>query len=350
MAAAGGRAEAVRRKLTAAGLSSEECDKYTALLRRFLSARLTKVRFQTELERLLPRSKIAVHNGIVRDLLARAQQRREGVPDLPQVVPVAERPGARRPNTVLAGAAAVSAAARADRAAAAAAGADGRPGGAASRKRPRPERDGEDGAGAGAAASGVGTSAATAVGVAAAAAAATVTAGGVAGNGVGGAGGAAGVGGPGGRNGRAPVGQRVPPGVGAAHGRVSGTAPPLQRHDVATYNMLLYFPLRPGLSLDMSLFMRLRTRMREHAVEAGGMTSVRDDAVSLATHAVELHVKAVMEAAVRARAARSALRPHGGVLCGPVRCHDLREAALRNSSFLGDEAGLDLERLSLLLF
>jgi hypothetical protein len=114
--------------------------------------------------------------------------------------------------------------------------------------------------------------------------------------------------------------------------------------------MLPFFPVRPGLSLDMALFMRLRARMREHAIDALGMTAVRDDAVSLAVQALEMHVKGVLEAAVGARASRSALRPHGGVLCGPVRGHDLREAALRNATFLGDEAGLDLERLSLLLF
>jgi hypothetical protein len=111
-----------------------------------------------------------------------------------------------------------------------------------------------------------------------------------------------------------------------------------------------FFPVRPGLALDVDVFVRLRARMRETAVEGMGMAGVRDDAVSLALLGLEAHVKAVLEGGARVRAARTALRPHGGVVCAPVRGADLREAGLRNAGLLGEDAGLDLERLALLQF
>lgn len=309
----------VRRRLTNAGLSVEDCDKYTAILRSFLSARLTKVKFEAEMLKVIPREKIHIHNAVIRELLARAQQRREGVPDLPVVSLIAEkavsrpsrdsnRPAAPRPTS-------------------------DRPN--ASRKRPR-EREGEE--------ADVRTGPPSAVGRAPPDSA-TADA-------------------PSGRRGavgpektekpsrtvrQPPNGARVGA-VGSGIGSRPSSSPLITGTDISTYNVLPFFPVRPGLALDLDLFLKVRHRMRDQAIDMMGMTAVKDDAVSLMVLALETHVKSLMEAGARQRTARQVMRPHGNLQCGPVRGRDIRDAALRNTSFLGDEAGLDLERLSLLLF
>jgi hypothetical protein len=103
--------------------------------------------------------------------------------------------------------------------------------------------------------------------------------------------------------------------------------------------------------MDLDLFIKLRTRVKARAVDQFGLSGVRDDAVALLLHALEVHVKTLLEAGARQRVARHAIRPHGNVMCAPVRSHDFREAALRNSaSLLGDDAGIELERLTMLLY
>jgi hypothetical protein len=120
--------------------------------------------------------------------------------------------------------------------------------------------------------------------------------------------------------------------------------------DIPAYNSLPYFPVRPGQALDLELFLKLRRRMKKVVVEDMGLNGVKDDAVALLLCGLEAHVKSLMEAGVRQRVAREALRPRGNLVCGPVGGYDFREAALRNSNMLGDEAGVDLERLAMLLY
>lgn len=306
----------VRRRLSSAGLSSDDCDKYCTILRSFLSARTTKVKFEAEMLKLIPRDKIHIHNAVIRDLLARSQQRREGVPDLPVLAPAVEKSAVPRPSR------------------------DGGPklplrntDKLSIKKRPKGERDRERDrerererdrerreAGHGGDRSQIWAD----------------------------GDGKPGLGSDRTRPLRPPsTGQR--PGVGGTPVRSSGSTL-ITGTDVSTYNALPFFPVRPGQSLDLDLFLKVRERMRDQAVEVMGMAGIKDDAASLMTLALEMHVKGLMEAGARQRSARQVMRPQGAMLCGPVRGRDMRDAALRNMSFLGDDAGLDLERLSLLLF
>lgn len=115
-----------------------------------------------------------------------------------------------------------------------------------------------------------------------------------------------------------------------------------------TYDGLPYFPVRPGRSLDIDAFLKVRARMRRVA-EMVGIGGVKDDAAALMVHALEAHVKGLLDGGARSRVGRDGLRPHGNLVCGPVRGYDLREAALKNLGLLGDESGMELERLLMLL-
>lgn len=316
----------IRKRLIAAGATNDDCEKYVQILRQFLGAQISKAKFEGEMLKVLPREKISTHNDIIREILRRAQLKRDGVPDLPVVTSISERPAARpresRPSPAL-----PSPAPRADRT-------------IARKKRPR-ERDELE------------------VEV---------------------------------RNPIPPVNSTLPkpvvvttsgdgnrkgpdktggvkinadstgpgPGVTAAAPSRSGShAPAASRSsgppligsgEAPTYSGLPYFPIRPGQAMDLELFLKLRQRVKRKATEEFNLIGVRDDAVALLLHGLEAHVKSLMEAGVRQRSSRQALRPHMNVQCGPVRSHDFREAALRNVNVLGDEAGLDLERLVMLLY
>lgn len=294
--------EFIRKRLTSAGIPSEDVDKYTYILRGFLAARLTKVKFETEMLKVIPREKISAHNSIIRELLYRSQQKRDDVPDLPNVTPIVERPPSRvreRPT----------------------------PSQAPSRKRQREQRDEDEGRLAGGPSAPVPKPGDNVVAEQPAKPKPEKP---------------------------KPDPRPRPPGK---DGRIGANAPPrppgtpsLSGVDISTYNTLQFVPVRPGAALDLDLFLRLRQRVKEQAVELMGMSGVKDDAVALMLLATESHVKSLMEAGVRQRSARQALRPKGNVQCGPVRGHDFREAALRNTSILGDDAGLELERLALLLY
>lgn len=80
---AAGKSDAIFKRLQEAGLSPEACERYFDILRAFLSARMSKARFDTEMSKVLPQDKIDVHNAIIHRLLSRALQKRDGVPDLP---------------------------------------------------------------------------------------------------------------------------------------------------------------------------------------------------------------------------------------------------------------------------
>lgn len=101
--------------------------------------------------------------------------------------------------------------------------------------------------------------------------------------------------------------------------------------------------------MDVEVFLKLRQRVRRIAVEQLGMNGVKDDAVALMVHAMEIHVKRLVEGAARVRVGRDGSRPHRNLQCGAIRGYDLREVVGRNAGLLGDERGMDLERLLMLL-
>lgn len=324
-----GKSDVMRKRLVSAGLSTEACARYVEVFRAFISARLTRSRFEDELLKVLPREKIHVHNEIIQDIFFHAQQRQDGLRDLPVVLALKDRRqtvprriAAQAPIKAENKLSKVSLKRPRDDVA------NGtirqnsldepavhplkkmkRPpprGGTESSDRPRPPKP------------------------------------------------------------KAPekpspkVRRRPPPEntpklpppspISNATGRVA-TAKISHPHpaEVPTYDSMPYYPVRPGQGVDIDLFLRLRQRMKRIAVEQLGLVGVKDDAVGALVDGVEQHVKSWIEAGTRQRRARDGWRPHGNLQCGPVRGYDVRESALRNSSLLGDEAGMDLERLLMLL-
>lgn len=327
------KSDVMRKRLVSAGLSTEACSKYVQVFRAFINARLTRSRFEDELLKLLPREKIHVHNEIIQDIFHHAQQKRDGLRDLPTVIPLKDRKpslprkgpvsvkgqplikaenkpakvGSKRPFEETANGPVRST------------GPDDSPSlhppkkikrqnprkGTDSSDRPKPPK-------------------------------------------------------PKAPEKHSPKGRRrlpdnrpnLPPPSPAPSTTVrvpQQKTAQSQSTEVATYDGLWYYPVHPGQSIDVDLFLKLRQRMRRIVVENVGLTGVKDDAVAALVDGLEQHVKSLLAAGARQRVARDGWRPHGNLQCGPMRGYDLRECALRNSSLLGDEAGMDLERLLMLL-
>lgn len=319
--------DALRKRLLAAGLSQEACSKYFDTFRAFLNARLTKPRFEVEMLKILPRDKIYIHNEIIQDILLAAQQKREGLPDLPAVttptkdrrtIPLRkERPtpsqqkgqapvktmeqkppkvGTKRPYEEAdptpnhhipddSSTAQVSKKAKRNAPKGKAADIVDKP------KLPKPRAL-----------------------------------------------------------------EKSTPALPPPSPSLSGSArvspksmPASSTMEIATYDGLPYFPVRPGDAMDVELFLKLRQRMRRIAVEQLGMGGVKDDAVALMVHAMEIHVKRLVGGAARVRVGRDGSRPHRNLQCGAIRGYDVREVVERNGGLLGDERGMDLERLLMLL-
>lgn len=333
-----GKSDALRKRLLSAGLSSDAITKYVDTLRAFLSARMTKCRYEDEMSKVLPKDKIHVHNEIIQEILSRAQQKREGVPDLPLIIPLRDkRPAVSKRFSNL----------KAHHGAAKTENVKVRIG----NKRPHEEVESE--------ARKVGPSddAVTAnlnkkAKIKAVVPKKTtdvdktkivkVKASGIE------------------KASPKPIGRRKgadsTSNIATPSGNVVNVtrmAPPKSMQvpvaDIPTYDGLPYFPGRPGQAMDFELFLRLQQRMRRVAIEQFGMSGLKDDAVGIMVHGVESHVKSLMEAAARQRVSRDGVRPHRNLQCGPVRAYDFRESTKRNTMLLGDEAGMDLERLSMLL-
>lgn len=329
-----GKPDAMRKRLVSAGLTTEACSRYVEVFRAFISARLTRSRFEDELLKVLPREKIHVHNEIIQDIFFHAQQRRDGLRDLPVVVPLKDRrpTGPRREKL---GALTAQAPIKAENKLSKVghkrpredlangtirtSGVDESPsahpvkkmkrapsrGGTEISDRPRPPKPKAPEK-------------------------------------------------PSPKVRRRPVENtpKLPPPspISNASAQVA-PAKMVQSYspEIATYDGMPYYPMRPGQAIDIDLFLRLRQRMKRIAIEQLGLVGVKDEAVGALVDGVEQHVKSLMEAGTRQRRARDGWRPHGNLQCGPVRGYDVRESALRNSSLLGDEAGMDLERLLMLL-
>lgn len=332
------KADVLRKQLLSSGIPTDICSRYIETLRAFLNARLSKSRYEDEMARILPKDKVHVHNGIIQGILFRAQQRREGMRDLPVVTPQREkRPSVKRPpaskalnGTVKAEPAKVKVGAKRPH--------DDteselrKPGSSEDAvapsltKKPKirpaiPKKtpDGEKPK----------LTKPKPPGLEKPSPKPTIR-----------------------RKGPESTTSLPPPSPSAATApRMQPPRTPAQAPmvDAATYDGLPYFPVRPGQAMDFELFLKLRTRIRRVALEQLGMASVKDDAVGLMVHAVEHHVKSLMEKAARQRAARDGVRPHRNLQCGPIRGYDVWESARRNTSLLGDESGMELERLSMLL-
>lgn len=318
------KADALRKRLLTAGLTADATAKYFDIFRAFLSARMTKIRFEDEMFKLFPRDKVHVHNEIVQDILCNAQQKREGLRDLPVVTPVRDRkPAVIRRTPALKPVIQVKSEAKTAK---------------VGQKRPLDDSDstaskpalqdepghkrhkrnnskkGDDKV----------------------------------------------------KTPKAKISEKASPKVRRKPGDSTPSLPPPSPAavstprlsqmrqaqsgptEIPTYDGLPYFPVRPGRAMDVDAFLKVRGRMRRIA-EMLGMGGVKDDAAALMVHALEAHVKGLLDGAAASRVGRDGLRPEGNLVCGPIRGYDVREAALRNRRLLGDESGMELERLLLLL-
>eukprot|EP00171_Calliarthron_tuberculosum_P009624 IDg9624t1 len=98
--AASGRADFIQKKLAnEGGLAPDAIARYIETLRHFLTAKLTKIRFEEEMTKVLPRDKICIHNAIIRELLHRAQMKRDGLIDVPSIPPLKDKNRRPTPST-----------------------------------------------------------------------------------------------------------------------------------------------------------------------------------------------------------------------------------------------------------
>ncbi|KAK1869567.1 hypothetical protein I4F81_012041 [Pyropia yezoensis] len=92
------RADIVRR-LGEAGVPPPRAERYLVTLRRFLTAKTSKVVFEEELRSVLPPAGVAAHNGLIRELLRASQAPTPGVSDLPPLLLAKDkRPLPRQPD------------------------------------------------------------------------------------------------------------------------------------------------------------------------------------------------------------------------------------------------------------
>ncbi len=359
---AAGKADYLSKRLATAGLSPDAISRYIETLRLFLTAKLTKIRFEDEMAKVLPREKYHVHNDIIRDLLKRAQKSREGLPDVPVIAPVREkRPAPHRkerppslshkssaPNTPnlpnLAKTEPVAATSLARQPNAKRKRDDyehdTKPNGTANpaglnsiRNKPKggvqrkvsEKSDTDNNAGrfkpkllladkASPKRQKLNLDTATTDG----------------------------------------NGSMGPPPANGSIG--SGRSVPTVKNnlavpvvDVPSYDSLVFQPVQPGKAMDVELFRRLRIRMRSCVDRMGVLGGVKDEAVALMTHSLEVHVKKLLEASVRERIARDCTRPSKFSRCEAVTTYDMREAVCRDLSLLGTDPSIVLERLAMLL-
>lgn len=76
-------------KLLSGGLPDLETGLYFQTLSRFLLAKMTKLEFETSISRLLSsKDKYRLHNEVIFGILHRAQQNRDGLPELSRLIPM----------------------------------------------------------------------------------------------------------------------------------------------------------------------------------------------------------------------------------------------------------------------
>ncbi|KAA8493006.1 hypothetical protein FVE85_9278 [Porphyridium purpureum] len=405
------------KRLSAAGVALEICDKYVALLKQFLSAGMSKTDFESALRRLLPKDKIRVHNQIVKWILSSALSRKSGSVQLPVLVPAKDKKPTATKKEI--GTVVVTPAGRpapvggkkgtlGKRKAGAGDLVPPAPLGAISPALSATDRKSAKGKRAGALAL-----AATAVKdnttqkflsqslaasrkknaaanekTQAAMLLADPSAQGKGkdpgqktksgkppakrarvgqkskgdADGVGGAGGVAGA-------------QRAAASAAAAvaaanaqalHGAKGRQVPvPLQRPgvklparapDLISYPNMVFVPGTPGAGLDLELLMRLRHRVQRIASMEFGIQTASDDSIALLTHALESHLKSLLEASVQKRRQRCGDAPSGmsnqlDALGSYKRVTplDVFMCARENTDLLGNDHAVYMERLLLMM-
>lgn len=375
--------ERIYKRLHTGGFSSEECDRYVNILRSFLAARTTKRSFEQEMITFLTPEKRKVHNSIIFDLLSRALQRREGVPDLPVLQPLKEKrlSGSSKrqlppsPHTKTEPLASPHPTPKL---------ASPPPGPVTNpadpidtdprkpllptlpevpvrpSKRPKPRmltipKLPPEGITMPATPTPIPIPVLSDVPASSLGPTKPVKPS---------KNKPSGVPAPGDKlfvnveknrlkapllsNSLPPPSPTVPPlAVGAnTHGllKVHSVPPP----ELKAYDNLPFVPTRPGFAMDIELFTKLKGRVRQ-VIEVGELVGVRDDSIALLTHAVELQAKRLLQAAVDSRRNRTGMRGFGNFSCAPIRPFDIRRAALENLDLLMDESVVYLERLSMLL-
>lgn len=393
MAAASGRADFIRKKLAnEGGLAPDAIAKYMDTLRRFLCATMTKIRFEEEMATVLPRDKYSVHNSIIRELLHRAQIKCDSLPDVPVIVTTKEKRPIQRHNRATPRASTPSkveqflvassnpsrSLKRKDHAKI-----DRKPNGTTDSGTPNHGPPKSIAASSVIAAPNI--TATTAMpnavahnintGTTTSSSTTTLT------------------------NAAKQSGdkllesdvkpsrrlvrdhsntskdpspkrmKRMDSGIGDGNGLLSSHTPngnavggrgaattttmrnslAVPMMEIATYDTLSFQPIQPGQALDIDLFVRMRTRMTRIVERMGLADGVKDEAVALLTHSLETHMKRMLESCVDRRIARECTRPAKYPSCLPVTTYDLREGVAHELSPLGADAGLAIERLSLLL-
>lgn len=305
------RADFLHQRLAAEGLSPDAIAGYIETLRQFLTAKINKIQFEDEIAKHLPKDKYAVHNRIIIDLLQRAQVKREGLPDVPVIQPTKEKRTAPSKHRDVSSAARRPPLTKQEQVATATAPASR----SVPTKKAKLERKANGDTAA--AASKVTDSAKTRQ--------------------------------------RPPAKQPSPKRPKKTDVQIDGSvaarntlAVPIS--EIPTYDTLSFQPVRPGQAIDLELFNKMRTRMAKKVDKMGIVDGVKDEAVALLTHSLELYIKKVMEAAVQQRVAREGTRPARFQPCQPVTTYDVREGLMADVSRLGGiDASETLERLTLLL-
>lgn len=110
-------------------------------------------------------------------------------------------------------------------------------------------------------------------------------------------------------------------------------------------------PAPDGLvsAMDADLFIRLRQRVHQLTTHSFGMMAPHDDAVVLLFHSIEIHVKMLLQATVNIRLHRVSV-PSGlrFVSYPPISSRDVLQVARQNMKLIGDEVGVEHERLLLM--
>ncbi len=302
------RADYLHQRLAAEGLSSDAISGYIETLRQFLTAKLTKIQFEDEIAKHLPKDKYGAHNRIIIELLQRAQVKREGLPDVPVVQQVKEKRTA--PSKVRDAASSKSRPTQTKQ--------EQVPATPTSRmvplKKNRLERKPN---GDTAVASKVNENDK--------------------------------------KRPRPPAKQPSPKRPKKSDAPIDGSVPTrsslsIPSAEIPTYDTLSFQPVRPGQAIDLELFGKMRARMSKKAEKMGVSGGVKDEAIALLTHSLELYIKKIMEAAVQQRVAREGTKPARFQSCHPVTTYDVREGMLADVMKLGGfDASETLERLTLLL-
>mmetsp|Transcript_15405 Transcript_15405/g.31213 ORF Transcript_15405/g.31213 Transcript_15405/m.31213 type:complete len:353 (-) Transcript_15405:1234-2292(-) len=126
---------------------------------------------------------------------------------------------------------------------------------------------------------------------------------------------------------------------------------PTPVHVPTAYDRISFIPTRPGQALDLELFLKLRHRTKQVVYDIAGLSGVRDDAIALLAHALEIYLKNIIESTVScmAKPDRDTFRP-GTDKALQIGTNDLFLARKLDTRYCCDEIMIDLERLTEAIF